>query len=395
MQIRRLALAAVIIAALAALGWFALRSTQRAQVGLDAAPHADTPGVSPAAPELERTEAAPTRSSAAPVPAPAAPAEPAEPKDWSASTPGKPSPSAASGLFVRVLDPESKPLPGAEVSFVSSGPFVRNVGGPLTTGASGYVRLRNGPEGSLDIRASDPEGRYGPAYAFDRHDTEGTFDLRLDATAPHTLLVLDGRGAPVEHFAWRVLDELQYRSHKSGKPFLDEHGLLCDTRLDDGPMGTFTPSEDDRSEHAEGRVELRTGSLAFVVQVDAEEYAPAQAGPFTPATAPGEIRVVLQHLPGDPRPRRVRRQGRRRRVGQAARPARGRARATTQRLPEPRRAVRPRGSGVRGRRQLRAAVAHVGRVHDPGRRGGSLRGRAGSAALFRAPGCRRHRTRAA
>jgi hypothetical protein len=291
MQLRRFLIALVI---LAALGWFALGRLRPAPAAIDAPVHSDAPSGSTAAEVLDRVEPAATRASAEPEAAPAARGSDAS----QARAESAPVTAALSGLIVRVLDPSSKPLPGAEVGFVTSGPFMRNVGGPLATDAGGCVRVRSGPEGVLDLRASDPEGRYGPAYAFERREAEGQVDMRLEATTPHTLQIVDEQGAAVETFAWRILDERQYRSHATGKTYSDEQGLLCDTRIQEGLIGAFAPTDEERSEHPEGRVELRTGSLAFAVQVDAENFAPAQAGPFSAAAAPAEIRVVLRRLPG-------------------------------------------------------------------------------------------------
>jgi hypothetical protein len=291
MQLRWFLLAFVI---LAALGWFALGRLRHAPAGLDAPVHSDTPNASTAAEALDPVERPATRATAESEMAPAP-----SPSDVTPTLAASAEPRAApTGLVVRVLDPSSKPLPGAEVSYVTSGPFIKTVGGPLTTDTGGCVRVRSGPEGTLDLRASDPEGRYGPAYAFERRDSEGTIDVRLEATTPHTLLVVDEQGAAVETFAWRILDERQFRSHRTDKTYLDEQGLLCDTRIYEGAIGAYAPRDEERTEHPGGRVELRTGGLDFAVQIDAENFAPAQAGPFSAAAAPPEIRIVLRRLPG-------------------------------------------------------------------------------------------------
>jgi len=176
------------------------------------------------------------------------------------------------------------------------GPDVRSTGGPVLTDFEGCVRLSGGPDVSFDIRACDPKGGYGPAYAFGERVSEGTIELQLEATTLHTLLVIDQEGVAVERFAWRLLDEYQYRARDTDQR-LDDNGLLRDTRIS-GPGGYFAPAEAERKQHASGRVELRAGRHAFVVQVDAADFAPAQAGPFAAGSAPAEIRLVLKRAPG-------------------------------------------------------------------------------------------------
>lgn len=295
MQLPRLALAALILAALAALGWFAAHGAAPAPPAVDARAQTETRSPAPAAAELERADEDTARStvitqeSEGEAYGPVAPTPPKAPALRGEAPQG--------GLLVRVLDPSSTPRPGAAVDFLATGPNVRTIGGPMLTDSGGCVRLGGRPDTFFDIRASDPLGLYAPAYAFGKHLADGTVELRLEATTPHTLFVADEQGAPVERFAWRLLDQRQYRSHETGRMPLDDNGLLYDTIIP-APKAWFSPKDGEREQHPGGRVELRTGSLAFVVQVDAEDFVPAQAGPFVAEGAPAELHLVLQRAPG-------------------------------------------------------------------------------------------------
>ena len=295
MQPRRFVLAALVLAALAALGWFASRGTAPAPAAVEARVQTEARGSAPAAAELERVNEDPARTTViAPEPASEAYGPVAQTRPVARALHGQ---APQGGLLVRVLDPSSQPRIGAEVTFMAIGPDVRTIGGPLLTDSGGCVRIGGKPDTSFDIRASDSLGLYAPAYAFDKHLADRTVELRLEATSLHTLLVTDEQGAPVERFAWRLLDERQYRSHDTGRMPLDDNGLLHDTIIP-GPKSWFAATDAEREQHPAGRVELRTGSLAFVVQVEAEDFVPAQAGPFVAEGAPAELHVVLQRAPG-------------------------------------------------------------------------------------------------
>jgi hypothetical protein len=294
MQLRRLALVVAALAAIAAIGWFARRGPERPTGALDA-PRASAPArTETAASALEAQSAAPARSAADPK---REALTEALPGGSGSAPPGDPGGDSA-GLVVRVLDPSGKPSPGARISFVTSGDGPLSVGLPRPTDAAGCWRCRISPGHTLNLRATDPTNRYAPAYAFDIGAERRTLDMRLESATSHTLVVTDEDGAPIERFAWRMLDERQYVSHPTGKIPLDENGRLQDTSIGRMETGSFTPAVKDRLEHPAGRVELRIGSLAVAVQVEAEDFEQAQAGPFAAIDAPNEIHVVLQRLPG-------------------------------------------------------------------------------------------------
>jgi len=295
MQFRRLAFALALLAALGALVWFAFRGDGASGAGLAApAPRSGEATENAPATELERAAVDSTRVAEKPHAQGVDPQSSTRPAISAESTES----ADGSGLLVRVLDADAKPLSGATLYYVirGTGPF--SVYMPHPTDESGSERLHAAPGRTFDIRASDPQGRYGPAYAFVVPSEQRTLDLVLERTTPHTLLVVDEQGNPVEEFAWRMLDERQYRSPRTGLLPHDEFGHACDSMLGDGTEGAYLPQPDQHAAHPEGRVALRCGSLRFVLQVDAEDFAPAQAGPFAPEGAPSEIRLELERLPG-------------------------------------------------------------------------------------------------
>jgi hypothetical protein len=295
MQLRRFLIAVVLLTALAALGWFAAHRTGASNPGLSLPTPQSTSTSAPApAAVLDGTASAPNR---------VAEAQRAEPREPDRSAGAEMSAQSHdeqgnSGLLVRVLDPSGHPLPGALISYFlfGDGPFT--VGMPHPTDANGCWHFRVGPGRKVDLRATYPTNRFAPAYAFNVGPEPQTLEMRLETTTAHTLLVVDDKGVPIERFAWRLLDQHQYVSRPTGKIELDVDGRLRDTQLRRPETGSFAPTEKDQQAHAGGRVELHIGSLAFAVQVDADDFEQAQAGPFPASDAPSEIRVVLQRLPG-------------------------------------------------------------------------------------------------
>ncbi len=292
MQLRRFVLAVLALAALAAILWFVRRDDAR-RAGELGAPIAQ----SPSRPEVPASvlETPPVQQGRASAGA-ATDATTDSGASASASAPN--APAEFDGLTVRVLTPSGQPFPGARISFVAAGNGPITVGMPQPTDATGCWHCRIHPGEALDLRAFDPSGPYAPAYAFDVGPETRSLEMKLEATSSHALVVVDEQNAPIERFAWRVLDERQYTSHRSGQRQVDEDGRLRDTRLEQPGTGSFTPTAKDTLDHPGGRIELRVGSLAFAVQVEAEDFEQAQAGPFATSDAPSEIRVVLHRLPG-------------------------------------------------------------------------------------------------
>jgi uncharacterized GH25 family protein len=200
-------------------------------------------------------------------------------------------------FIVRVLDPSGKPVPNAPVRFdirYAEGESA----GSTTADEHGVRKLHGELDCHLDVRAADPESRYSAAYAFDVPGDRRSLDLRLDVATPRTLLVLDEHEKPIERFAWRMLDEMQFREHGSGLIARDPRGNLLDTLRDFSASGAFPSEHFERKAHPAGRVDLFTPQIAFALQIDAEGYAIAEVGPLDPSSAPSEIRVAMQPLPG-------------------------------------------------------------------------------------------------
>ena len=291
---KRLALLLVACALLAAIGWFFARHHAPESKALEAPTQTKSVRTERGASPIETRPAADTRS--IPIASPGTD-EVQVRYDALAASP-RSGLDDALGLHVRVLDPTGEPLPGAVLSSVWGGNASFNVEVPRPTDFTGsrMYHLRAGS--LLDLRASDPEGRYGPAYAFDVGPEQRKLDLDLEPSTPRTLVVMEEGGTAIERFAWRLLDQRQYVSHRTGKIPLDENGRLMDTMFERLGTGSFSPAETEQQAHPGGRVELHIGSLEFAIQVEATDFEQAQVGPFAAADAPGEIRVVLQRLPG-------------------------------------------------------------------------------------------------
>jgi hypothetical protein len=294
MLTRRIALAVMIVAAAGALVWLVARRGGPTKSGIDAPAQPDARQAAQPAPgaQLDATLDASKRVAEKERELPVDPQRSTNPPISAESSANGP------GLLVRVLAPSREPLPGAVLFCVTRGPETLSVQVPHRTDDSGSERLHAPPGCNFEIRASDPQDRYAPAYAFGVPSEQRTLDLVLEQATPHTLLVVDEEGKPVETFAWRTLDERQYRSPRTGNLPHDEFGQGCDSMLGEGLEGAYHPQPQDHQAHPGGRVDFSSGSLAFVVQVDAEDCAPAQDGPFAAEGARSEIRVVLQHLPG-------------------------------------------------------------------------------------------------
>jgi hypothetical protein len=200
------------------------------------------------------------------------------------------------GFVVRVRTPAGEPLPGAKIVC-----DIRESGsqsfGTSTADEHGERRLFAGAQARICARALDPAGVFSPASAFDVPGSRGVLELRLGQTTQRTLFVSDEQGAPVERFAFRLLQPLESTPLPGLAP-TDEHGLLRCSLPDPGTTAEFGAQEEQRQMHPGGRAELRAPPASFVIQIDAREFALAQFGPFAPESAPAEIHVTLQRQPG-------------------------------------------------------------------------------------------------
>ena len=200
------------------------------------------------------------------------------------------------GFVVRVFTPAGEPVPGAEITYAiheSGG----GSSGSNTADEHGTRKLACGPAGRVFVRARDPEGRFAAAGAYDVPASRGSIELHLGETTLHTLLVTDEQGKPVERYAFRIVQQPEWKQ-LPGLKETDVHGLLYCWLPDPGTTASFGVPDEKRVPHADGRCELRAPPLDFVIQVDARDFALAQIGPLSPASTPAEIHVTLQRLPG-------------------------------------------------------------------------------------------------
>ncbi len=202
----------------------------------------------------------------------------------------------AAGFLVRVWTPAGEALPLANLVCDIREKRGQSVG-TWTADEHGTLKLPIGPEARVNLRATDPAGRFAPACAFDVPASSGSLDLRLGATSLHTLLVEDQSGKPVESFAFRVLQAPE-STPLPGLERTDARGLLRCSLPDAGTDSSFGVDPEQRQSHPEGRAELRAPATPFVIQLDAPDCALSQVGPLVPESLPAEVRVTLQRLPG-------------------------------------------------------------------------------------------------
>jgi hypothetical protein len=201
-------------------------------------------------------------------------------------------------FIVRVRTPGGEPAVKADVRYCAESPH-NLVLGTEATDAQGACTVRFAADAKLTLRAADADRRFSTAYAFDIPVSMGSIELRMDPSTQRTLIVVDAAdGAAIERFAWRMIDEMQYRAHDTGLVKRDAHGLLADTFRNVRWSGSFNPEPRERSDHPGGRVDLFTPQVAFALQIEADGYQIAEVGPFAPRSAPSELRVTLRAVPG-------------------------------------------------------------------------------------------------
>lgn len=291
MQFRRFALAVLVVVALAAILWFAQHDARGSAVppplsSEPTASHAPASALeasTPAAREAHAPETA--RDKVQDIPD-------------EAFAPSAPATEAEAGLLVRVLQPSGAPLGHALLEAVahSGGAQVRYVPNPVD--AAGCRRIQLGVTSTIDLRASDREGRWAPAFALAVSGGTREVALRLEDGRRHTLAVVDEEGKPIERFAWRLLDEREYLAHSEGRILFDENGRVRSTWLGTGVPGSFDPQSNDFVDHPGGLASYVAGTRPIVLQVEGEEYEQAQLGPLLAADLPGPARIVLQRAPG-------------------------------------------------------------------------------------------------
>jgi hypothetical protein len=164
-----------------------------------------------------------------------------------------------------VLDPLGEPAPEAELHIASGGTSYT-----LHAGRDGRFALRRNHSGSFYVRAVDRARRYREAEQ--RGVAPGTRDLVLRlGLAPELALVVVGEdAAPVERFGYAVLD-----------------ARAAET--------LWAEPEDARRD---GRATIAAPAQEFWVEVRANGWMSARAGPFSGEEPPAEHELVLHPAGG-------------------------------------------------------------------------------------------------
>lgn len=203
-----------------------------------------------------------------------------------------------SGLLVRVLDPSGKPLNGVMVNAEwQEGARTSTSIGATDERGERWIAADASARANIAI-LDELFDRFPAAFALAVPVSQRTLEIQLEQGTPRQLLVVDEHDAPIKSYAARMIYEPQYQPARSGAMLRDGNGLLCDLFFGNGLMRAWKPRPGEHKPHPGGRSEFAAASYAFVVQVDAEGFAPGEAGPYPALGAPDEIRIVLEPLPG-------------------------------------------------------------------------------------------------
>lgn len=184
----------------------------------------------------------------------------------------------------RVVDPGGAPVPRARIlTVIEKGGAVRS--GALRADEFGRFELELTELAPVDLRASDPEGRYGEAALQDVEPGTTELVLQLREARHVELVVREPDGTPVTRY-----------SVTAWAPRGEDGGALD---------WLFSLSEEDR---AGGVLELRVPDSRFQLGVKAPGHAIGGLGPFEPDALP--LRLELELVPTAPVRGRVLQDGR-------------------------------------------------------------------------------------
>lgn len=177
--------------------------------------------------------------------------------------------SAAHLVAGRVLDPDGRPVPHAELRF-RKGNTRSLTSGSVDADADGRFRFVLSPTSTLALTAVDPQRSFGPASVEGVRGGEGDLVLRLARLSEVELAVADLDGAPLERFAWRTL------------------AASDESRLASGALAL----------HPGARVALNVPTVPFLLEVEAPGHTLERLGPWTAAALGERVEVRLAPLPG-------------------------------------------------------------------------------------------------
>jgi protocatechuate 3,4-dioxygenase beta subunit len=182
-------------------------------------------------------------------------------------------------LGVRVIDPQGRPVSGAQIHYRFHD---RKSGGAGRGDANenGHWVLDIAQRTPHHVVAVDPSGRFRPTML--REVKPGVLDAPLTMTPARELVlrVVDERGEPALRYSLR-LGEATSDELAPGVP-VDEIVLI----------------DEDERERERGRTTLRAPSFPFVLSVRARGAIELDAGPFDPDTLGKELVLTLARPPG-------------------------------------------------------------------------------------------------
>jgi RNA polymerase sigma factor (sigma-70 family) len=176
-----------------------------------------------------------------------------------------------------VLDPDGAPVPHARLDFTRRDAGT-TMSGDRSADERGRFEWTLRPSARMELTASDPEGRFGPATARDLAPGAVDVELRLTRQREVTLLVRDASGAPVERFG---VELAEVRGSDE-----EEH------------LGIGAGDLPEPEHHAGGSTALALPSQAFVLVVRAPGFALHRSAPLQPIAVGDELEVALAPLPG-------------------------------------------------------------------------------------------------
>lgn len=176
-----------------------------------------------------------------------------------------------------VLDPDGAPVPFARLAFTRRDAGT-TMAGDRDADEQGRFEWLLRASARLELTASDPQGRYGPATASDLEPGDVDVELRLTRQREVQLSVRSTAGESVEHFAVELL-----------APQEDE---------EQAGFGLGAGAVKAPEHHPGGSAAISLPSHAFVLAVRAPGFALHRSAPMQPIAIGDVLDVALAPLPG-------------------------------------------------------------------------------------------------
>jgi RNA polymerase sigma factor (sigma-70 family) len=169
-----------------------------------------------------------------------------------------------------VLDPEGRPVPNAEVGFHYVTADRTSSSGSFHADEKGRFDEITMPRAKVSLYARSPQPDWSDAAAVDVRGSEKDIVLQFGKSRSFEVAVRSTTGEPIEEW------EAAFRPPAAGSTL----GLIR------------------AGKHALGVAKAPIPAAKFVVMVEARGFAPAQVGPFDPATVASVVSVEMKPVPG-------------------------------------------------------------------------------------------------